>query len=135
MSAYPSTTAAPLTWELICVSSAAARQLTPAIRSPRDAAGVDGCDRMGEGGWSGLARTAAVTVVMAHPALLRELVERCETLRWRLASGGSAETARQLDDATYTLCVVTGARQLDTALYVARRQLADAMARQQPLHH
>ncbi len=73
-------------------------------------------------------------MVMAHPSLLRELVERCETLKRRLTSGGSAETARQLDDATYTLCVVTGTRQLDTALYVARRQLADAMTRQQPHH-
>ncbi|MFD3503265.1 DUF5133 domain-containing protein [Streptomyces sp. NPDC058676] len=71
---------------------------------------------------------------MAHPSLLRELVERCETLKRRLTAGGSAETARQLDDATYTLCVVTGTRQLDTALYVARRQLADAMTRQQPQH-
>ncbi|WP_254401562.1 DUF5133 domain-containing protein [Streptomyces sp. AC555_RSS877] len=82
----------------------------------------------------GYARTEAVTMVMAHPSLLRELVERCETLKRRLTSGGSAETARQLDDATYTLCVVTGTRQLDTALYVARRQLADAMTRQQPHH-
>jgi hypothetical protein len=73
-------------------------------------------------------------MLMAHPSLLRELVERCETLRRRLASGGSAETARQLEDATYTLCVVTGTRQLDTALYVAHGQLAVAMARRQPHH-
>ncbi|MEU6184050.1 DUF5133 domain-containing protein [Streptomyces coeruleorubidus] len=72
---------------------------------------------------------------MAHPSLLRELVERCETLRRHLASGPSKETARQLENATYTLCVVTGTRQLDTALYVARRQLTDAMTRQQPHHH
>lgn len=70
-----------------------------------------------------------------HPSLLRELVERCETLRLRLASGGSAETRRQLDDASYTLCVLTGTRQLDTALSVARRQLADAVRRDQPLRH
>ncbi|MFF8925919.1 DUF5133 domain-containing protein [Streptomyces longwoodensis] len=72
---------------------------------------------------------------MAHPSLLRELVERCETLRRSLASGGGAETARRLEDAAYTLCVVTGTRQLDTALYVARRQLTDSLARQQPCHH
>ncbi|MEU3658055.1 DUF5133 domain-containing protein [Streptomyces sp. NPDC032161] len=65
---------------------------------------------------------------MAHPSLLRELVERCETLRRRLVSSDSAETLRQLEDATYTLCVLTGTRHLDTALFVARRQLADAMA-------
>ncbi|MEU9213890.1 DUF5133 domain-containing protein [Streptomyces sp. NPDC048415] len=71
-------------------------------------------------------------MIVAHPSLLRELVERCETLGRRLASGGSAEIARQLEDATYTLCVVTGTRQLDTALYVARQQLADAMTRHCP---
>ncbi|OLZ73691.1 hypothetical protein AV521_04845 [Streptomyces sp. IMTB 2501] len=53
----------------------------------------------------------------------------------RLARGGSgAETARRLEDATYTLCVVTGTRQLDAALFMARRQLADSLARHQPLH-
>jgi len=64
--------------------------------------------------------------VVAHPSLLRELVERCETLRRHAACGGSPEAARRLEDATYTLCVVTGTRQLDAALAVARRQLADA---------
>ncbi|KUM67128.1 hypothetical protein AQI70_36655 [Streptomyces curacoi] len=73
-------------------------------------------------------------MLRAHPLLLRELVERCETLRRRLASGGGAETRRQLEDVTYTLCVVTGTRQLDTALCGARQQLADAMTREQPLH-
>ncbi|WP_329233893.1 DUF5133 domain-containing protein [Streptomyces canus] len=73
--------------------------------------------------------------VVAHPSLLRELVERCETLRRHAASGGSQEVARRLEDATYTLCVVTGTRQLDAALSVARRQLADAMTRQPPFRH
>lgn len=72
-------------------------------------------------------------MLRAHPSLLRELVERCETLRRRWASGGSAETRRQLEEVTYTLCLATGTRQLDTALYVARQQLADAMTRKQPL--
>jgi hypothetical protein len=70
---------------------------------------------------------------MAHPSLLRELVERCETLRHRLAADNSAETARQLGDATYTLCVITGTRQLDAALVVARRQMGEAMGREQAL--
>ncbi|NWF30268.1 DUF5133 domain-containing protein [Streptomyces sp. PKU-EA00015] len=74
-------------------------------------------------------------MLRAHPSLLRELVERCETLRRRVASRGNAETWRQFQDASYTLCVVTGTRQLDTALYVARQQLADAMRREQPLRH
>lgn len=70
-------------------------------------------------------------MIMAHPALLRQLVERCETLRRRLAVDDSAETVRQLEDATYTLCVTTGTRQLDTALFAARRQMARAMSREQ----
>ncbi|MGA5143379.1 DUF5133 domain-containing protein [Streptomyces azureus] len=74
-------------------------------------------------------------MITAHPSLLRELVERCETLRHRLAADNRAETARQLEDATYTLCVITGTRQLDTALSVARRQLAEAMRRERPLRH
>ncbi|MEV0696110.1 DUF5133 domain-containing protein [Streptomyces sp. NPDC050388] len=45
------------------------------------------------------------------------------------------KTARRLEDATYTLCVLTGTHQLDTALYAARRQPADAVTRQQPPHH
>ncbi|WP_406490034.1 DUF5133 domain-containing protein [Streptomyces phaeochromogenes] len=72
--------------------------------------------------------------VVAHPSLLRELVERCETLGRHAVSGGSPEVERRFEDATYTLCVVTGPRQLDAALSVARRQLADAMTRQQPFH-
>ncbi|OSZ59857.1 hypothetical protein OQI_13905 [Streptomyces pharetrae CZA14] len=52
--------------------------------------------------------------------LLTELVERCDTLRRRVASGGGAEVRRWLKDASYTLCVVTGTRQLDTALFGLR---------------
>ncbi|OQD56792.1 DUF5133 domain-containing protein [Streptomyces phaeoluteigriseus] len=74
-------------------------------------------------------------MITAHPSLLRELVERCETLRRRLAADNSAQTARQLEDATYTLCVATGTRRLDTALLVARRQLAEATRREPPLRH
>ncbi|WP_375232044.1 hypothetical protein [Streptomyces sp. NWU339] len=33
------------------------------------------------------------------------------------------------------MCVLTDTHQLDTALYAARRQPADAMARQQPPRH
>ncbi|OSZ57661.1 DUF5133 domain-containing protein [Streptomyces pharetrae CZA14] len=72
-------------------------------------------------------------MLRAHPSLLRELVERCETLRRHATSDDSAQTRHQLEDAAYTLCVVTGTHQLDTALSVARRQLADAMRHEQPL--
>lgn len=72
-------------------------------------------------------------MITARPSLLRELVERCETLGRRLAADNSPEIARKLEDATYTLCVITGTRQLDTALSVAHRQLDEAMGREQPL--
>ncbi|MFI9569621.1 DUF5133 domain-containing protein [Streptomyces rishiriensis] len=74
-------------------------------------------------------------MLRTDPSLLRELVERCETLRRCLVSGGSPEIRGRLKDASYTLCVVTGTRQLDTALYVARRQLTEAMRHEQPLRH
>ncbi|MGW0765263.1 DUF5133 domain-containing protein [Streptomyces sp. NPDC002676] len=70
---------------------------------------------------------------MADPSLLRELVERCETLRWHVAVGASTEDARRLEDATYTLCVITGTRQLDAALSVARQQMAGARSGAEPV--
>ncbi|MFJ4366631.1 DUF5133 domain-containing protein [Streptomyces chartreusis] len=73
-------------------------------------------------------------MITARPSLLRDLIERCETLTRRLATHPSADTARRLDDAAYTLCVVTGTRQLDAALSVARRQMAAALRDRQPLH-
>ncbi|MEU1409637.1 DUF5133 domain-containing protein [Streptomyces sp. NPDC005728] len=80
-------------------------------------------------GWTGI----EAAMIMAVPSLLRELVERCETLRRRVAAGGSAEDVRRLEDATYTLCVITGTRQLDAALSVARRQMARAMSAAEPV--
>ncbi|WP_229854385.1 DUF5133 domain-containing protein [Streptomyces filipinensis] len=49
----------------------------------------------------------------------------------------SAETARRLEDAAHTLCLLSlsGTRRLDTALYVARQQMAEAMRRRQPNQH
>ncbi|MFM9709073.1 DUF5133 domain-containing protein [Streptomyces galilaeus] len=47
-------------------------------------------------------------MITAHPSLLRELFERCATLRRRLAANNSAQTARRLEDAAHTLCVTGG---------------------------
>ncbi|MER5522267.1 DUF5133 domain-containing protein [Streptomyces sp. NPDC002763] len=46
-------------------------------------------------------------MLRTHPSHLRELVGRCETLRRRLAYEDGVETARQLEDMTHTLCVIT----------------------------
>ncbi|CAM5331219.1 DUF5133 domain-containing protein [Streptomyces chartreusis] len=73
-------------------------------------------------------------MITAHPSLLRDLIERCETLSRRMAVHPSADTARQFEDATYTLCIITGTRQLDMALFVARHQMAAAVRQHQAFH-
>ncbi|MEU6274004.1 DUF5133 domain-containing protein [Streptomyces populi] len=62
-------------------------------------------------------------MLMAHPAVLTNLIEQYETLRILHAEKGSPEVRRRLDDIAYTLCVSTGTRDIDTALVVARHQL------------
>ncbi|MFG2891213.1 DUF5133 domain-containing protein [Streptomyces sp. NPDC048248] len=62
-------------------------------------------------------------MLIAHPAVLRDLVEQYETLRLLHAQEGSSTVRRQLEDVTYTLCVSTGTRDGDAALAAARRQL------------
>lgn len=61
-------------------------------------------------------------MLMPHPAVLRRLVERYETLRRNPTS--TPEVLRQREDAAYTLCVSTGTRDIDSALATARRYLA-----------
>lgn len=61
-------------------------------------------------------------MLMPHPAVLRRLVERYETLRRSPTS--TPEILRQREDAAYTLCVSTGTRDIDSALTTARRYLA-----------
>jgi hypothetical protein len=63
-------------------------------------------------------------MLMAHPAVLKDLVERYETLRILHAEGGSAEALRRMEDVTYTLCVSTGTRDIDDALAAARGRLS-----------
>ncbi|CAM5353410.1 DUF5133 domain-containing protein [Streptomyces pharetrae] len=62
-------------------------------------------------------------MLMAHPAVLRNLVEQYETLRALHAENGSREARQRLDDVTYTLCVSTGTRDIDSALTAARHRL------------
>ncbi|MGK5637503.1 DUF5133 domain-containing protein [Streptomyces sp. URMC 126] len=66
-------------------------------------------------------------MLLAHPAVLRDLVERHTALQ-RSATARPADPAlrRQLADVTYTLCVTTGTRDIADALRAARRRLADA---------
>ncbi|MFF0558599.1 DUF5133 domain-containing protein [Streptomyces sp. NPDC020472] len=65
-------------------------------------------------------------MLMAHPAVLRNLVEQYETLEVLRAENGSDEVRRRMDDLAYTLCVSTGTRDVDAALIAARHRLPGA---------
>ncbi|MCP9211771.1 DUF5133 domain-containing protein [Streptomyces cucumeris] len=67
-------------------------------------------------------------MLMAHPAVLTDLVAQYEALRALEASAGDLETQQRLDDVSYTLCVATGTQDVDTALTAARHQLLGARA-------
>ncbi|MBR7674099.1 DUF5133 domain-containing protein [Streptomyces daliensis] len=63
-------------------------------------------------------------MLLAHPAVLRDLVTRYETLRAGAGTGPpTAQLLRQLDDVAYTLCVTTGTRSVDQALAAARERM------------
>ena len=63
---------------------------------------------------------------MAHPAVLKDVIEQYDTLRALHAENGSAAARRRMDDIAYTLCVSTGTRDVDVALIAARHQLPGA---------
>ncbi|AWL42525.1 MULTISPECIES: DUF5133 domain-containing protein [Streptomyces] len=65
-------------------------------------------------------------MLMAHPAILRNLIEEYDTLRILDAGSSGAAVRQRMDDITYTLCVSTGTRDIDTALIAARHQLPGA---------
>ncbi|MEU1043481.1 DUF5133 domain-containing protein [Streptomyces sp. NPDC005551] len=65
-------------------------------------------------------------MLMAHPAVLTNLVEEYDTLRVLHAEGGSAEVRQRMDDLAYTLCVATGTKHVDAALIAARYRLPGA---------
>jgi len=66
-------------------------------------------------------------VLMAHPAVLRNLVDQYDTLRALHAEKGGDEVRQRMDDITYTLCVSTGTRDIDAALIAARHRLAGSL--------
>ncbi|MBB5937733.1 DUF5133 domain-containing protein [Streptomyces zagrosensis] len=66
-------------------------------------------------------------MLMAHPSVLRELIDRYETLRRLCASAGGVHERRRMDDVTYTLCVTTGTREIEAALRAAQRQLTGTL--------
>lgn len=65
-------------------------------------------------------------MLMAHPVVLRNLVQQYETLQALNADEGSPEGRRRMDDLAYTLCISTGTRDVDSALIAARHRLPGA---------
>ncbi|MEU5312826.1 DUF5133 domain-containing protein [Streptomyces sp. NPDC021562] len=65
-------------------------------------------------------------MLMAHPAVLMNLVEQYETLRVLNADDGSEEVRSRMADVAYTLCVATGTKDIDAALIAARHRLPGA---------
>ncbi|WP_069741689.1 DUF5133 domain-containing protein [Streptomyces sp. EN23] len=65
-------------------------------------------------------------MLMAHPTVLRNLIEQYEVLRVLHAESGGPEARQRMDDVAYTLCVSTGTSDVDSALVAARHQLPGA---------
>ncbi|MFH8612619.1 DUF5133 domain-containing protein [Streptomyces sp. NPDC018029] len=63
-------------------------------------------------------------MLMAHPVVLKNLVEQYETLRAVHAEKGTKEARQRMEDVAYTLCVSTGTREIGAALKAARSRLA-----------
>jgi 4-aminobutyrate aminotransferase-like enzyme len=71
-------------------------------------------------------------MLMPHPTVLRNLVERYETLRATAerhtdgsdrTEGSDPLVRQQLQDTIYTLCVSTGTREVGAALKAARKHM------------
>ncbi|AQS68244.1 DUF5133 domain-containing protein [Streptomyces pactum] len=65
-------------------------------------------------------------MLLAHPVVLKNLIEQYETLHALHAENGTQEARRRMEDVAYTLCVSTGTRDIDAALVAARHRLPGA---------
>ncbi|MER5227364.1 DUF5133 domain-containing protein [Streptomyces flaveus] len=65
-------------------------------------------------------------MLMAHPAVLADLLEQYKTLHALNAEEGGPEARQRLDDISYTLCIATSTRDIGAALTAARHQLTGA---------
>ncbi|MCZ4103687.1 DUF5133 domain-containing protein [Streptomyces sp. H39-C1] len=63
-------------------------------------------------------------MLMAHPAVLRNLLEQYDALASLHADEGTAKVRQRMHDVAYTLCVCTGTRDVAAAVTAARHQLA-----------
>jgi hypothetical protein len=67
-----------------------------------------------------------IIVLLAHPVILRNLVDRYEALAALHAEHSTPAARRELDDVTYLLCVATGTGDADAALVAATYGLPGA---------
>ncbi|MDQ1006114.1 hypothetical protein QFZ82_000599 [Streptomyces sp. V4I23] len=65
-------------------------------------------------------------MLMAHPVVLRNLLEQYDALRVLRAEKGSSQARQRMDDLAYTLCVSTGTSDVASALVAARHRLPGA---------
>ncbi|MBV7700478.1 DUF5133 domain-containing protein [Streptomyces sp. TRM70350] len=65
-------------------------------------------------------------MLMADPAVLRNLLEEYEALASSHTETGGAQARQRMEDLAYTLCVSTGTKDVDSALAAARQQLESA---------
>ncbi|MFC8131173.1 DUF5133 domain-containing protein [Streptomyces sp. NPDC057302] len=65
-------------------------------------------------------------MLMAHPVVLRDLVERYKALAVLRADQGSAASRQEYEDVAYSLCVATGTSDIDAALVAASHHLPGA---------
>ncbi|MER6037593.1 MULTISPECIES: DUF5133 domain-containing protein [unclassified Streptomyces] len=65
-------------------------------------------------------------MLMAHPAVLQDLIAQYETLTLLGAEESTTQARQRLADIAYTLCVATGTKDVDMALIAARHRLSGA---------
>ncbi|WP_455354817.1 DUF5133 domain-containing protein [Streptomyces sp. SYSU K217416] len=65
-------------------------------------------------------------MLLAHPVILRNLVQRYQSLAELHADAGTAASRREFQDVAYLLCVATGTSDVSAALIAARYRLPGA---------
>ncbi|MGA4845287.1 DUF5133 domain-containing protein [Streptomyces sp. G5(2025)] len=65
-------------------------------------------------------------MLLAHPAVLEDLVERYKALAVLRADQGSGAARQEFEDVAYSLCLATGTSDVDAALVAASHRLPGA---------
>ncbi|WP_371525610.1 DUF5133 domain-containing protein [Streptomyces sp. NBC_01283] len=65
-------------------------------------------------------------MLLAHPVVLADLLERYKALAVLRADQGGAEGRQEYEDVAYSLCLATGTSDIDAALVAASHHLPGA---------